>query len=154
MVHRLSCSMACGIFLDQGSNPCLLPWQVDSLLLSHQGSLEGRFLTTRPPGKSPHSFLYQAFRVILSERKRKSLGSIQHFAIPGLYRPWNSPGQNTGVGSRFLFQGIFPTQGSNPGLPRYRWILYQLSHQGSPLLERKPYLVTPLLRILTWLLFL
>ena len=35
----------------------------------------------------------------------------------GLYSPWNSPGQNTGVGSLSLLQGIFPTQGSNPGLP-------------------------------------
>ena len=34
----------------------------------------------------------------------------------GLYSPWNSPGQNTGVGSHSLLQGIFPTQGSNPGL--------------------------------------
>ena len=34
----------------------------------------------------------------------------------GLYNPWNSPGQNTGVGSLFLPQGIFPTQGLNPGL--------------------------------------
>ena len=34
----------------------------------------------------------------------------------GLYSPWNSPGQNTGVGSLFLLQGIFPTEGSNPGL--------------------------------------
>ena len=50
----------------------------------------------------------------------------------GLYRPWNSPGQNTGVGSRSLVQGMFPTQGSNPSLPHCRWILYQLSHQGSP----------------------
>ena len=50
----------------------------------------------------------------------------------GLNSPWNSPGQNTGVGSRSLLQGIFPTQGSNPGLPHCRWILYQLSHQGSP----------------------
>ena len=41
-------------------------------------------------------------------------------------------GQDTGVGSRSLLQGIFPTQGSNPGLPHCRWILYQLSHQGSP----------------------
>ena len=96
------------------------------------------------------------------------------------YSPWNSPGQNTGVGSFSLLQGIFPTQGSNPGLPRCRhplqaprcrhslpaepqgkpkntgvgslsllqwifhiqepnggllhgrWILYQLSYQGSP----------------------
>ena len=50
----------------------------------------------------------------------------------GLYSPWNSPGHNTGVGSRFLLQGIFLTQGSNPGLPHCRWILYQLSHEGSP----------------------
>ena len=34
----------------------------------------------------------------------------------GLYSPWNSPGQNTGVGSLSLLQGIFPTQGSNPGI--------------------------------------
>ena len=49
-----------------------------------------------------------------------------------LYRPWNSPGQHTGVGSLSLLQGIFPTQGLNPGLPHCRRILYQLSHQGSP----------------------
>ena len=40
----------------------------------------------------------------------------------GLYSPWNSPGQNTGVGSWSLLQGIFPTQGLNPGLPHCRWI--------------------------------
>ena len=44
----------------------------------------------------------------------------------GLYSPWNSPGQNTGVGSRS------PLQGWNPGLPHCRWIVYQLSHQGNP----------------------
>ena len=44
----------------------------------------------------------------------------------GLHSPWNSLGQNTGVGSCSLLQGIFP------GLPHCRWILYQLSHQGSP----------------------
>ena len=49
-----------------------------------------------------------------------------------LYSPWNSPGQNTEVGYLSLLQGIFPTQGLNPGLPHCRWILYQLSHQGSP----------------------
>ena len=42
------------------------------------------------------------------------------------------PGQNTGVGSRFLLLGIFPTQGSNPGLLHCGWILFQLNHQGSP----------------------
>jgi len=50
----------------------------------------------------------------------------------GLYSPWNSPGQNTGVGSLSLLQGIFPTQGSNPGLPHCKRILYQLNHKGSP----------------------
>ena len=50
----------------------------------------------------------------------------------GLYSLWNSPGQNTGVGSLSLLQGIFPTQDSNWGLLRCRWILYQLSFQGSP----------------------
>ena len=45
------------------------------------------------------------------------------------------PGQSTGVGSHFLLQGIFPNQGWNPGscdFPHCRQILYQLSHQGSP----------------------
>ena len=50
----------------------------------------------------------------------------------GLDSPWNSPGQNTGVGRLSLLQGIFPTQGLNPGLPHCRRILYQLSRQGSP----------------------
>ena len=50
----------------------------------------------------------------------------------GLYSLWNSPGQNTILGSCSLLQGIFPTQGSNPGLLHCRWILHQLSHQGSP----------------------
>ena len=49
-----------------------------------------------------------------------------------LYSPWDSPGQNTGVGSLSLLQGIFQTQGSNPGLLHCRWILHQPSHQGSP----------------------
>ena len=50
----------------------------------------------------------------------------------GLYSPCSSPGQNTGVGSLSLLQGIFPTQRSNPGLSHCRQILYQLSHKGSP----------------------
>ena len=55
----------------------------------------------------------------------------------GLYRPWDSPGQNTGVGSLSLLQGVCPTQGSNPGLQHCRQNLYQLSHKGNPrILER------------------
>ena len=49
----------------------------------------------------------------------------------GLHSPWNSPSQNTGVGSLSLLQGIFPAKGSNPGLPHCRQILQQLSHKGS-----------------------
>ena len=48
------------------------------------------------------------------------------------YSLWDSPGQNTGMGSLSLLQGIFPTQGLNPNLPHCRQILYQLSHKGSP----------------------
>ena len=50
----------------------------------------------------------------------------------GLYSLWNSPGQNTGVGSLSILRRIFPTQGWNPGLPHCGWILYQLSHKGNP----------------------
>ena len=41
-----------------------------------------------------------------------------------LSSPWNSPGQNTGVGSPSLLWGIFPAQGLNPGLPHCWWILF------------------------------
>ena len=55
----------------------------------------------------------------------------------GLYSPWNSPGQNTGVGSLSPLRQIFPTQESNLGLPHCKRFLYQLSHKGRPrLLEQ------------------
>ena len=44
----------------------------------------------------------------------------------------DSPGKNTGVGCHAFLQGIFPIQELNPGLLHCRWILYHLSHQGSP----------------------
>ena len=49
-----------------------------------------------------------------------------------LYSPWDSLGQNAGVDSISLLQGIFPSQVLNPGLLRCRWIFLQLSHKGSP----------------------
>ena len=54
--------------------------------------------------------------------------------------PWNSPGKNTGVGNHSLLQGIFLTQGLNPGLLHYRQIIYRLSHQGNPKAICKDYL--------------
>ena len=67
-------------------------------------------------------------------------GSRQADSIPaepqgkprGLHSPWNSPDQNTGVGSLSLLQGVFPIQELNWGLLHCRQIIYQLSYQGSP----------------------
>ena len=52
-------------------------------------------------------------------------------ACTRLHCPWDFLGKSTGVGCRFLLQGIFPTQGLNPGLLHCRQMLYHLSHQGS-----------------------
>ena len=92
----------------------------------------------------PFSLLYYMlfeFQVPLMYNKSKAIICPVKVKVPqscltlrphGLYSPWKCPGQNTGVGSLSLLQEIFPTQGSNPGLPHCKWILYQLSHQGSP----------------------
>ena len=70
----------------------------------------------------------------------------QLFATPWtIYSPWNSPGQNTGVGSLSLLQGIFPTQGLNPGLVHCRWIPYELRHQEAHILVTD--VVLPQIRI-------
>ena len=50
----------------------------------------------------------------------------------GLYSPWSSPGQNTGVGSYSLLQGIFPTQGSNPGIPHCKEDSLPVEPPGKP----------------------
>ena len=85
----------------------------------------------------------------LGDVKWKSLSRVQLFVTPWTIQsmdfsrpeywcgypfpsPWTSPGQNIGVGTLSLLQGIFSTQGLNPCLEHYRWILYQLSHKGSP----------------------
>ena len=70
---------------------------------------------------------------VMMRKKRKSHSVVSDSLQPhGLYRPWNSPGRNIGMSSLSLLQEFFPTQGSNPGLPHCRWLLYQLSHKGSP----------------------
>ena len=72
----------------------------------------------------------------------------------GLYSPLDSPGQNTGVGSLSLLQSIFPTQGLNPGLPHWRWILYQLSHKGSPWIHKTythTYTASLLITVKNWM---
>ena len=87
--------------LTQVLNPCLLHllyWQADSLLLHQLGS----------PNKV----------------KVKRVAQLRLTLCDPIYSPWNSPGQNTGVGCHALLQEIFPTQRTNPGLLHYRWILY------------------------------
>ena len=65
----------------------------------------------------------------------RSLSRVRLFATPWtvactrLLHPWDFLDKSTGVGCHFLLQGIFPTQGSNPGLPHCRQTLYHLSHQ-------------------------
>ena len=59
----------------------------------------------------------------------KSLGCVRLFVTPWTVAhqapcPWDSPGKNTGVGCQFLLQGIFPTQGLNPGVLHCRQTLY------------------------------
>ena len=67
------------------------------------------------------------------EHSESESRSVVSDSLPphGLYCPWNSPGQNTGVGSLSLLQGIFPTQRLHPGPLHCRQTLYQLSHKGS-----------------------
>ena len=66
----------------------------------------------------------------------KSLSRARLFATPWrvactkLLHPWDFLGKSTGVGCHSLLQGIFLTQGLNPGLPHCRQMLYYLSHQG------------------------
>ena len=64
--------------------------------------------------------------------KGKVIQSCLTLATLATYSPWNSSGQNTGVGSLSFLQGIFPTQGLKPGLLHCRQILYQLSHKEKP----------------------
>ena len=82
-------------------------------------------LKLKKEGKTTRPFRY--------ESQSQSHSVVSDSLRPcGLYSLWNSLGQNTGVHSLSLFQGIFPTQGLNPGLPHCRQILDQLSYKGSP----------------------
>ena len=80
-----------------------------------------------------------AWKFVITQNWSESHAVMSNSLRPdGLCSPWNSPDQNTGVGSPSLLQGIFPAQGLSPGLPHCRRILYQLSHQGSPITQSSP----------------
>ena len=81
---------------------------------------------------------YTHLRHSLCEGKWKLLSRVQPFVPPWTVQSiWNSPGQNPGVGSLSLLQGLFPSQGLNPGLPHCRRILYPLSHKAFSLIAPK-----------------
>ena len=94
----------------------------------HAPALEAHLRTHEVPGAPRRP----AGLELLHERKWKSFSRVWLFVTSWSIQSMGSPGQNTGVGSCSILQGIFPTQGLNPGLPNCRQILYQLSHQGSP----------------------
>ena len=81
----------------------------------------------------PHSVFY----TLVNECENLSVGSCS-LQPCGLCSPWNSPGQNTGMGSLSLLQGILLTQESNSGVPHCGWILYQLSYQYSLIPRQSP----------------
>ena len=76
---------------------------------------------------TPISILWQP--AVCSLNLRKLLSHVQLLVTPWTIQSMEF--SRPGVSSYSLLQGIFPTQGLNPGLPHCRWILYQLSHQGS-----------------------
>ena len=102
-----------GISLTQGSNLSLLSlrhWQAGSL-------------PPAPPGKPMDVLLCLVAQCDL-------MCDPMDYSLPGSSVHGDSPGKNTGVDGHALFQGIFPIQGLNPGLPHCRQVLYHLSHQG------------------------
>ena len=107
-------SLLRGIFPTQGSNPGLSRRRQILYCLSHQGS-------------PSHKSKAKQIRSVVSDSLRP------HGLRPTrLLCPWGFPGKGTGVSSHFLLQGIFPTQGLNPGVLHCRQTLYPLSPQGSP----------------------
>ena len=134
----LRCSEVCGIFPDQGSKPSLLHWKADSLPMSHQGSPCLGYCNSLTQvlqfliSALPNSLDNLTCKCMLS-RSVMSSSLWPHGLYPARFlHQWDSPGKNTGVGRHSLLQGIFSIQGSNPYLLHCRWILYHLSHQGSP----------------------
>ena len=100
-------------------------------------TLKGHFFLSRTNRKT-YILDFIDFEIAVNFHSEYCSGSescsvmLNSLGLHELYSPWNSPGQNSGVVSLSLLQGIFPTQGSNPDLPHCRQILYCLSHQGSP----------------------
>ena len=79
-----------------------------------------------------HTCTCSNIRVCMCTSRAQLFATPWTVACTKLLHPWDFLSKSTVVGCYFLLQGIFPTQGSNPGLPHCRQTLYHLSHQGSP----------------------
>ena len=145
MEHGLSCSTACGIFPDQGSNPCPLHWQVDSLPLCHQGiPMHVSFFKKI----FIYLFIYFWLRWVFISVRGLSLvaasGGHSSLRCAGLSLSRPLLLRNTGsrrAGSIVVAHGpscsaacgIFPDQGSNPCPLHWQADSQPLRHQGSPM---------------------
>ena len=101
-----------------------------------------RITSRRPIWNSVTWRFYEAMPLLLclAAQSCPTLCNPMDCSPPGSSVHGDSPGKNIRVGCHALLQGIFPTQGLNPGFPHCRQILYHLSHQGSPrILERVAY---------------
>ena len=117
-------------------SPCIFNFYAEHIMRNPR--LEKSQAGIKIAGSNINNFRYPDNTTLMVESEREVKWSESHSVVSdclrphGLYIPWNALGQNTGVGSLSLLQGIFPIQGSNPGLSHCRQILYQLSHKGSP----------------------
>ena len=91
-------------------------------------ALQAESLPMEPPGSDIYIYMHRVFVAQLCP----TLCDPMECILTGSSVHGDSLGKKIGVGCHFLLQGIFPTQGSNPGPLHHRWILYQLSYQGSP----------------------
>ena len=115
--------------------PSQLPWCCESGLELNWNiipSLSERKVNLEISRSICHIFFYFIYikMLCLVTQSCLTLGNPTDCSPPGSSVRGDSPGKNTGVSCHTLLQGIFPTRGSNPGLPHCRWILYCLSHQG------------------------
>ena len=88
--------------------------------------------STGPIFQKPHFHSYSSSNKHVSHSVMSDSLRPHELQPAKLFSPWHSPGKNPGVGCHSLLQGIFLTQGLNPGLLHCRQILDHLSHQGSP----------------------
>ena len=95
-------------------------------------------LNVYAPTKTMWKWMGPALLWYLNKMSERPSVVSSSFRQHGPYSPWASPGQTSRVGNLSLLQGIFPTQGLNPGLPHGRWILYCLSHLKADSLPAEP----------------